>query len=126
MDGHNMNQFGQKVRGLRRASGLSLRHLAPKVGVGYTYLSKIENGRLDFGNYPSEELICKLAKALDGDVDELLLLAEKIPDDIRRRVIQRPDAFRKLAQVDDRTLDRVVAELDRSRKTRGSPRPSRK
>lgn len=107
-----MNAFGQKVRQLRHAKGLSLRDVAPKVGVGFTYLSKVENGRLDFGEYPSEELIRKLAKALGGDVDELLLLAEKIPDEIRRRVIQRPDAFRKLARLDDRALDRLVAQIE--------------
>lgn len=107
-----MNAFGQKVRQLRHAKGLSLRDVAPKVGVGFTYLSKVENGRLDFGEYPSEELIRKLAKALGGDVDELLLLAEKIPDEIRRRVIERPDAFRKLARLDDRALDRLVAQIE--------------
>ena len=69
--------------------------MAPKAGVGFTYLSKVENGRLDFGEYPGEYLIRKLAKALGADEDELLLLAEKVPDGIRRRVVQRPDAFRK-------------------------------
>ena len=62
----------------------------------------------------SEDLIRKLARVLGGDLDELLLLAEKIPDDIRRRVIQRPDAFRKLARLDDETLDRLVAQIEES------------
>src|SRR6266436_1853344 len=75
----SMNRFGQRVRQLRLAKGLSLRDLAPKVGVGFTYLSKVETGRLDFGSYPSEALIHKLADALEADEDELLLLAEKIP-----------------------------------------------
>jgi len=46
---------------------------------------------------------------LDGDRDELLLMAQKVPLSIRRRVIQRPDAFRELAALDDATLDRVLA-----------------
>ena len=107
-----MNHFGQRVRQLRLAKGLSLRELAPKVGVGFTYLSKVENGRLDFGDYPSEALIHKLAEALEADEDELLLLAEKVPDKIRRRVVQRPDAFRKLASLNDRALDKVMKQLD--------------
>ena len=78
----------------------------------FTYLSKIENEKLDFGDYPSEAVIQKLAKALDADPDELLLLAGKIPDDIRRRVLQRPDVFRKLSKLDDEGLDRVLAFLD--------------
>src|SRR5271154_4773429 len=96
-----MNRFGQRVRQLRVAKGLSLRDLAPKVGVGFTYLSKVENGRLDFGDYPGEAFIRKLAKTLDTDADELLILAEKVPDRIRRRVLERPDAFGKLAALDD-------------------------
>jgi transcriptional regulator with XRE-family HTH domain len=107
-----MNSFGGRVRQLRKTKGLSLRQLAPQVGVGFTYLSKVETGRLDFGEFPSEELIRKLAKALGGDLDELLLLAKKIPEPIRQRVLERPEAFRKLAALDDETLDIVLAEVD--------------
>src|SRR5262245_54672534 len=111
--------FGKKVRGLRHAKGLTLRDVASEVGINFTYLSKIENSKLDFSDYPSEKLIRKLAKSLGGDTDELLLLAEKVPDEIRRRVIQRPDAFRKLARLDDRALDRVLAGIeDRPQKRR--------
>ena len=52
-----MTTFGQRIRELRQAKGWTLRELAPKVGVGFTYLSKVENSRLDFGEYPSEALI---------------------------------------------------------------------
>lgn len=106
-----MNQFGQKIRDLRRMMGLSLRELAPQVGVGFTYLSKVETGRLDFGDYPSEGLIHKLAEALEADEDELLLLAEKIPDQVRQRVLQRPDAFLAFAACDDKTLDKLMGEI---------------
>lgn len=103
--------FGERVRQLRKSRNLTLRDLGAKVRVNFTYISKIENQKLSFGEYPSEDLICKLAKALKADEDELLLLAEKIPADIRKRVIERPDAFRKLARLDDETLDRLVADL---------------
>ena len=88
--------FGDKIRELRKAKNLSQRDLAAKVKVNFTYISKIENERLDFGDYPSDELIRKvLAKALGADADELLILAKKVPESIRKRVIQRPDVFRK-------------------------------
>lgn len=105
-------RFGQRVRSLRLEKGLTLRGLAEKVGVGFTYISKVENGKLDFADYPGYALIVKLAKALDADEDELLILGEKIPDKIRRRVLERPEAFLKLAGLDDRELDRVVAGLE--------------
>lgn len=117
-----MNRFGQRVRHLRLAKGLSLRDLAPKVGVGFTYLSKVETGRLDFGDYPSEALIHKLAEALDADEDELLLMAEKVPEQIRRRVVQRPEVFRVLAVCDDAVLDRVLAAVGPSVQQERPPR----
>ncbi|MFM8327842.1 MAG: helix-turn-helix domain-containing protein, partial [Pirellulaceae bacterium] len=53
-------RFGQKIRELRKAKNLSLRAIAEAVGVSFTYISKIENGKLDFGDYPGEDLIAKL------------------------------------------------------------------
>jgi len=100
--------FGEKIRELRTGKNLTLRTFAAKVSVTFTYISKIENHKLSTGEYPSEDLIRKMAKVLKGDVDELLILAQKIPDDIKKRVIQRPDAFRKLAKLDDETLDRLL------------------
>jgi transcriptional regulator with XRE-family HTH domain len=88
------------------------RALGDMVGVSFTYISKIENEKLDFGDYPSEELIRKLAEALETDVDELLILAKKIPEHIRQRVIERPDVFRKIARLDDETLDKLLKELE--------------
>ena len=104
-------RFGDRVRELRTAMGLSQRALGERVGVSFTYISKVENGKLDFGDYPSEDLIRRLAAALDADEEELLLMAEKIPEAIRRRFFERPDAFRLIARLDDNRLDRVLAFL---------------
>src|SRR5437588_13010886 len=104
-------RFGEKIRELRKAKNLGQRALADQVGISFTYLSKIENEKLDFGDYPSEEMIRKLAKALDADEDELMLLAEKIPELIRKRVLERPDAFRIIAQLDNPALDKVLATI---------------
>ena len=38
--------FGERVRGMRKAKSLTLRALAGRVGVNFTYLSKIECGSL--------------------------------------------------------------------------------
>lgn len=110
--------FGERLRELRKAKNLSQRALADKVGINFTYLSKVESEKLDFAQYPSEELIRKLAKALGADVDELLLLAKKIPPDIRERVIERPDAFRKIASLDDETLDALLKDIERKEKNK--------
>ena len=98
-------KFGEKVRALRKAKRWSLRVLAEKVGVGFTYLSRVENERLNFGDYPSDALIHRLAEALEADEEELTVLAERVPDRIRKRVLQRPEVFGALADCDDKTLD---------------------
>ena len=103
--------FGQKIKELRKAKGLGQRAVAAQVGINFTYLSKIENDKVDFAAFPSEDTIRKLAKVLEADVDELLLMAEKIPDHIRRRVLEKPEAFRMIASLDDKSLDRLVKTL---------------
>ena len=109
--GESVMNFGETVRQLRHAKQLTLRDLADRVGVGFTYISKIENHKLEEGHGPSEKLIHKLAVELDGNEDELLLLAEKVPEPIRKRVCERPEVFRVLAGLDDRTLDRLVRSV---------------
>ncbi len=105
--------FGDTIRELRKAKNLSQRGLGDLVGVSFTYISKVENEKLDFGDYPSEDLIRKLAQALDTDEGELFLLAKKIPEDIKKRVMERPDAFRKFANLDDADIDRLLGEIDK-------------
>jgi transcriptional regulator with XRE-family HTH domain len=69
--------LGRRVRELRKAAGLTQRDLADTVGVDFTYLSKIENGRLE--STPSIKTIQALAAALHVDDLELLQLADRLP-----------------------------------------------
>jgi transcriptional regulator with XRE-family HTH domain len=114
--------FGQKIRAIRKAKNLSQRDLATKVRVNFSYISKIENEKLDFGDYPSEELILRLAKILDTDADDLLILAKKVPECVRKRVIQRPDVFCRLSRMDDETLDRIMRGLENDAQDLCEPR----
>lgn len=75
--------FGQRLRELRKERGISQKELAKKVGIDFTYLSKIETGSMD---PPSEKTILALAKALNADSDELLVLAKKIPSDLAEQL----------------------------------------
>ena len=112
-------RFGDKIRELRQQHEMSQRDLAAVVDVTFTYISKIENHKLDFGEYPSDVMICKLAAALDADQDTLLILAEKIPPLIKQRVIERPEVFRRFAQLDDKALDELVEEAENKNGRRG-------
>lgn len=72
--------FGQKLREIRRDKGLTLRGLAEAAGLDFTYLSKIENGKV--GYLPAAETIRDLAQALGVDAIGLLDLADKLPPEL--------------------------------------------
>lgn len=70
--------------------------------------------KLGFGDAPSEKLIHRLADALDGDEEELLLMANKIPAGIRKRIRERPEVFRRIAKLSNRALDKLLQQIGSS------------
>ena len=116
--------FGQRIRELRQASGLTLRALAEAAGVDFTYLSKIENGKT--GYLPSADTIRAIAAALGADSLNLLELAKKMPPEIgkfastaqarhffeRAQRIASPDDWKDLLEV----LERKQKGRDKNKK----------
>ena len=76
----NIRELGKKIKTLRKERELTQEQLARQIGVNYTYISKIEKGRLPYT--PSQETLRLLARALNVDSFELLDLAEKMPDEL--------------------------------------------
>ncbi|MGA2658451.1 MAG: helix-turn-helix transcriptional regulator [Verrucomicrobiota bacterium] len=74
--------FGAKLRELRQEKGMTLRALAEAAGVDFTYVSKIENDRVEY--LPGAETIRDLARALEVDAMELLQLANKLPPELAK------------------------------------------
>lgn len=105
-------QFGERVRELRHQRGVKQADLAARMSVSVSYISKVENGKLHFGDYPSEKFIHKLSEELNADEDELLLLADKVPASIRQRIQERPRFFQKLAKMDIEHLDALDCSID--------------
>jgi transcriptional regulator with XRE-family HTH domain len=106
-------QFGERVRELRVLRGLTQQVIADRMSVSVSYISKVENGKLHFGDYPSEKFIHKLANELQADEDELLLLADKVPVTMRMRIRQRPELFRRISLMDNRALDALESSISR-------------
>ncbi|WP_417739151.1 helix-turn-helix domain-containing protein [Rosistilla oblonga] len=118
-----MSTFGDRIRELRKAKGYSLRELGPLVDVGFTYLSKVERGKLDFGDYPSTALIQRIAKTLDADPDELMLLAKRIPESIATKIMEQPEVFRFLAGCETAKLQKLAEDAGlRRTDTKRKPR----
>lgn len=80
-----MTDFATKLKMLRKEQKITQRELAEKTGIDFTYISKMENGKLE--NFPSIETIKKIAQALHTNENELILLANKVPEDIRKTIV---------------------------------------
>jgi hypothetical protein len=59
---------------------------------------------------------------LEADEEELLILAKRVPEPVKKRFLQRPDAFRAFAGCDDETLDKLMAEIGKTPKPRKTKR----
>ena len=60
--------IGDRIRDARQARGISLRQLAEQVGVHYSHLSKVENGRDTIGR----DALIRIAEELGADTDLML------------------------------------------------------
>lgn len=70
-------EFSMKFKSFRKKAGLTQRALAKMVGVSHTYISKIENNKLE--HPPSISTICNMAEAMGIDSAELLRVSQKLP-----------------------------------------------
>lgn len=81
--------FGQHIREKRVARGLSLRKFADLIGVSPTYLSLVEQGKVE--RPPTAERIRSMAEVLGENPDELAALAGRVLEDLPEIILQRPD-----------------------------------
>jgi len=93
--------FGDILREKRRAAGVSQRKLAELAGVDFSYISKIENGRLPA---PAAETVVRFAEHLDCPPEELLAAAQKLPDSVGTNVSSDPSAVRFLQEASELEL----------------------
>lgn len=68
--------FSNYLKEARQNKGYSQRDLAALVKVDYTYLSRLENDRVEYA--PSEEIIKLLAHHLELDAEQLIYQAGRI------------------------------------------------
>ena len=72
-------QLARRLSELRTARGLTQAEFGTRVGLAYTYISRLENGRIG----PSIALLEKLAEGLEVEVYQLFLSAGTEPQDPR-------------------------------------------
>lgn len=115
--GITMTDFGTKLKQLRKERRITQRDLADRTGIDFTYISKMENGKLE--NPPSEKTITNIAKSLGTDAEELLLLAQKVPLGIKDTIINDKLATAFLRKIptmtnDQRNLIQKIIDEDKN------------
>ncbi len=103
--------FGKRIQHLRREKKLTQREVAKRLGIDFTYLSKLENDR---GEAPGDETVRGLARVLDTDTEELLALAGKVPPSLRDRAqidVKFARFLRRLPDVPDKELQDIYKRL---------------
>lgn len=120
-----MNDFATTLREKRRAARLSQRQLAELAGVDFSYISKLENGRLPA---PASDTILRLAKILKCPPEEFLAAAKKMPSGMEDSLSGQPEALRFLQEASELQLsaeewERMTGTL---RELRSSETPRRR
>lgn len=107
-----MDDFGTTLKKLRKQKRITQRDLAERIGVDFTYISKIENGQLK--NTPAIQTIEKIADVLEADPNELILLADKIPTEFKELIMKDELAVRflrsmpKLQENEKKAINRIL------------------
>ncbi|MEJ7778897.1 MAG: helix-turn-helix transcriptional regulator [Daejeonella sp.] len=113
-----MNQtFGQALKEIRRETGISQRELADKVGIDFSYVSKIENDRMP---PPAGDTIQKICEVLKVSTDLLLSKSGKITGEISDAISSSQSAIKFMNEVTDMRLtdlewDRLITNLKKLR-----------
>ncbi len=71
-----MTPFGERVRALRRARGLQLKHMAASLGVSSAYLSALERGERGRPTWPFIQRVIHYFGVIWDEADELQRLAD--------------------------------------------------
>ena len=97
-----MNQtFGERLRELRKAKKLSQRELADRVGVDFSYISKVENDRLP---PPAGDTIVKICGILEVESNTLLALTGKIPSNTKQMLSSSVEAQKFIKHAQEMSL----------------------
>ncbi|MGF9712804.1 helix-turn-helix domain-containing protein [Paenibacillus naphthalenovorans] len=86
-------KFGEYVKALRTIRGFGQKELAERANVASPYLNKIEKNKVQ---PPSEDILIRLALALNKDPYEMIVKAGKVPTDFQQVILNDTDAFNYL------------------------------
>jgi HTH-type transcriptional regulator, competence development regulator len=86
--------FGDTIREKRLAKGYSLRKFAELIDVSPTYLSLVEQSKVE--RPPTVERVRRMAEVLGEKPDELISLAGRVPEDLPGIIQSEPEEMPQL------------------------------
>ena len=108
--------FGERLRERRIAKGIGLRAFAKDVGVSPTYLSQVEQSKVD---PPTADRVKRIAELLEESVDEWTALAgrltEDLPEIIHSSPIEVPDLLRAVKGMTPEEMQKVREAAEKIR-----------
>ncbi len=111
----NQKTFGQILREKRVGKGYSLRKFAELVDVSPTYLSQVEQDKVE--SPPTVERLNRMADVLGENRDEFVSVAGRVPEDLPRIIQSRPDTIPELLRTTKGMTPEQLRELlDRARR----------
>ena len=99
------SDLGSYIRQRRKAANITQSKLADEVGIDVTYLSKLENGRQG----ASETVLRSLAAALDVSAARMLMLAGRVPDELRSALVIQANESVRVTTTEVITTTRLLA-----------------
>ncbi|MED0705272.1 helix-turn-helix domain-containing protein [Aneurinibacillus aneurinilyticus] len=76
---------GEKIRTLRKKSGLSQERLAFKAGIAPSYMGQVERGTKS----PTIDILEKIAVALDVTLEELFSFDQNVSEQVDKTIIEK-------------------------------------
>ncbi len=109
--------FGDRLRAARIAKGFSLRKFAKEIDVSPTYLSQVEQHKVD---PPTADRVKRIAELLEESVDEWTALAGRLTEDllgiIHSSPTDVPDLLRAAAGMTPEQMKKLRAAAERIKK----------
>jgi transcriptional regulator with XRE-family HTH domain len=103
--------FGRTLQVLRLGRRLSIRRLAGLVGVSPSYISRIERGEFP---PPATSAITRLSRVLEVERELLLMLSDRVPEDVLDVVRQRSRLVARLLRAAKRYSDDELEQACRA------------
>jgi HTH-type transcriptional regulator, competence development regulator len=86
--------FGEVLREARRTAGVSQRELAERVGLDFSYISKVENGRVP---PPAADTVV-MCRVIGVAPEGFLARIGKLPSQVQQTVSSSPEAQKFLSE----------------------------